>query len=351
MVRVRGWVGAASLRGDVVVGLRHPIMGPDVAADRDKKGSCYLVIATGGDFHRLQDTGLLDVIDDDESEDADGSVSWYHETVKELPEKVKVGIFVFGAWAGASHGGVITGLAVCGVMMTIVAIAADLIQDFKTGYMTLASPRFMFVRQVIGTAMGCVIGPCVFWLFYRAFGDVGMSTSDYPAPCAMVYRNMAIFGVSGSSSLPKHCFTMCYVMFAAASVAINLVRDLVQNKVSRFIPDPMAIPFYLGSYFAIGMCVGSATLFAWEKMNKAEADAISRSVASGLICGEGIWSMPQSVLALAKVQPPICMKFLSRSMNARMDAFMENLSSKTHCSFPFLPLALNLVFGFGDHGH
>lgn len=54
-------------------------------------------------------------------------------------------------------------------------------------------------------------------------------------------------------------------------------------------------------------------------MNKAEADVFARSVASGLICGEGIWSMPQSVLALAKAQPPICMKFLSRSMNARVD--------------------------------
>uniref|UniRef100_A0A453P4Z2 Metal-nicotianamine transporter YSL12 n=5 Tax=Triticinae TaxID=1648030 RepID=A0A453P4Z2_AEGTS len=242
----------------------------------------------------------------------------------------KLGIFVFGAWAGASHGGVIAGLAACGVMMTIVATAADLMQDFKTGYLTLASPRSMFISQVIGTAMGCVIGPCVFWLFYRAFDNVGLSGSDYPAPYAVVYRNMAIFGVQGFSSLPKHCLTLCCVVFAAA-VVINLARDLAPEKVSRFIPVPMAmaIPFYLGSYFAIDMCVGSAILFVWEKVDKAGADMFARSVASGLICGEGIWSMPQSVLALAKVQPPICMKFLSRSTNARVDAFIQTLSSKT----------------------
>ncbi|XP_037447523.1 probable metal-nicotianamine transporter YSL12 [Triticum dicoccoides] len=242
----------------------------------------------------------------------------------------KLGIFVFGAWAGASHGGVIAGLAACGVMMTIVATAADLMQDFKTGYMTLASPRSMFISQVIGTAMGCVIGPCVFWLFYRAFDNVGLSGSDYPAPYAVVYRNMAIFGVQGFSSLPKHCLTLCCVVFAAA-VVINLARDLAPEKVSRFMPVPMAmaIPFYLGSYFAIDMCVGSAILFVWERVDKAGADMFARSVASGLICGEGIWSMPQSVLALAKVQPPICMKFLSRSTNARVDAFIQTLSSKT----------------------
>lgn len=67
----------------------------------------------------------------------------------------KLGIFIFGAWAGASHGGVIAGLAACGVMMTIVTTAADLMQDFKTGYMTLASPKSMFISQVIGTAMVC----------------------------------------------------------------------------------------------------------------------------------------------------------------------------------------------------
>ncbi|TKW05529.1 hypothetical protein SEVIR_7G182400v4 [Setaria viridis] len=237
----------------------------------------------------------------------------------------KLAIFIFGAWAGASHGGVLVGLAACGVMMSIVSTAADLMQDFKTGYLTLASPRSMFISQVIGTAMGCVIAPCVFWLFYKAFADIGLSGSEYPAPYAIVYRNMAILGVDGFSSLPKHCLTLCYVFFAAA-IAVNLVRDLVPKKVARFIPLPMAmaIPFYIGSYFAIDMFIGTVILFAWEVMNKAKADAFAPAVASGLICGDGIWTLPQSVLALAKVKPPICMKFLSRSVNAQVDTFLGN---------------------------
>ncbi|OAY73686.1 putative metal-nicotianamine transporter YSL12 [Ananas comosus] len=186
----------------------------------------------------------------------------------------KLAIFTIGAWAGKSHGGVLAGLAACGVMMSIVSTAADLMQDFKTGYMTLASPRSMFVSQVIGTAMGCVIAPCVFWLFFKAFKDIGLSGSEYPAPYAIVYRNMAILGVDGFGSLPKHCLTLCFVFFAAA-IVINLIRDLVPQKVARFIPLPMAmaIPFYIGSYFAIDMCVGSLILFVWEMVDKAKADA------------------------------------------------------------------------------
>uniref|UniRef100_A0A0E0NI63 Uncharacterized protein n=1 Tax=Oryza rufipogon TaxID=4529 RepID=A0A0E0NI63_ORYRU len=235
----------------------------------------------------------------------------------------KLAIFVFGAWAGLSHGGVLVGLAACGVMMSIVSTASDLMQDFKTGYLTLASPRSMFISQVIGTGMGCVIAPCVFWLFYKAFSNIGTSGTEYPAPYAIVYRNMAILGVDGFNSLPENCLTLCYIFFAAA-IAINLIRDLAPHKVSRFIPLPMAmaIPFYIGSYFAIDMFLGSVILFVWEKLNKAKADAFGPAVASGLICGDGIWTLPQSILALAKVKPPICMKFLSRAANAKVDSFL-----------------------------
>ncbi|CAD6250172.1 unnamed protein product [Miscanthus lutarioriparius] len=222
----------------------------------------------------------------------------------------KLAIFVFGAWAGLSQGGVLVGLAACGVMMSIVSTASDLMQDFKTGYLTLASPRSMFISQVIGTGMGCVIGPCVFWLFYKAFGDIGESGTEYPAPYAIVYRNMAILGVDGFHSLPKNCLTLCYIFFAAA-IVINLVRDLTPHRVSRFIPLPMAmaIPFYIGSYFAIDMFLGCVILFVWEQLNKAKADAFGPAVASGLICGDGIWTLPQSILAPRQGAAPICMKF------------------------------------------
>ncbi|KAL7094216.1 hypothetical protein ACP275_11G088200 [Erythranthe tilingii] len=235
----------------------------------------------------------------------------------------KLAIFVIGAWAGGSHGGVLAGLAACGVMMNIVSTASDLTQDFKTGYMTLASPRSMFISQIIGTAMGCVISPCVFWLFYKAFHDIGIEGSKYPAPYASVYRNMAILGVEGVSALPKNCLTLCYVFFIGA-VAINGIRDAVGKKWSRFIPLPMAmaIPFYIGGYFTIDMCVGSLILFVWEKIDKAKADAFGPAVASGLICGDGIWTLPSSILALLGVNPPICMKFLSGKANARVDAFL-----------------------------
>jgi len=235
----------------------------------------------------------------------------------------KLAIFIFGAWAGKDGGGVLAGLATCGVMMAIVSTAADLMQDFKTGYLTMSSPRSMFVSQVVGTAMGCIIAPCTFWLFYKAF-NLGDANGEYQAPYALIFRNMAILGVEGFGALPKHCLTICYCFFAAA-IVINLIRDRVPKKVSQYIPLPMAmaIPFYIGGYFAIDMCVGTAIVFVWQKINRKNADVMVPAVAAGLLCGDGIWTLPSSILALAKVNPPICMKFLSRSMNSKVDAFIN----------------------------
>lgn len=235
----------------------------------------------------------------------------------------KLALFIFASWAGKEDGGILAGLAGCGVIMVIVSTASDLMQDFKTCYLTLSSPRSMFLSQVIGTAMGCVIGPISFWLFYRAF-DLGNQRGEYPAPYALIYRNLAILGVQGFGALPKHCLTLCYCFFAFA-IVVNWIRDRVPKRVSVYIPLPMAmaIPFYLGAYFAIDMCVGTVIAFMWQRLKYKSADVMVPAMASGFICGEGIWTLAAAILELAKVEPPICMKFLSRQQNVRVDGFIQ----------------------------
>ncbi|CAN4079079.1 unnamed protein product [Withania somnifera] len=220
----------------------------------------------------------------------------------------KIGLFIIASLVG-SNGGVIAGLAACGVMMSIVSTAADLMQDFKTGYLTLSSAKSMFVSQLLGTAMGCIIAPLTFWMYWNAF-DIGSPDSPYKAPYAVIYREMAILGIEGFSELPKHCLALCCGFFVAA-LAINLVRDVTPVKFSRFIPIPMAmaVPFYIGAYFAIDMFVGTVILFVWERINEKDAEDFAGAVASGLICGDGIWTIPSAILSIFRINPPICMNF------------------------------------------
>ncbi|KAJ3680126.1 hypothetical protein LUZ60_016404 [Juncus effusus] len=220
----------------------------------------------------------------------------------------KVALFIFAAWSGGNNG-VIAGLVACGLVKSLVYISADLMHDFRTGYLTLTSPRSMFVSQVIGTAMGCVIAPLTFFLYYKAF-DIGNPEGVWKAPYALVYRNMAILGVEGFSSLPKNCLKLCYGFFGFA-IGVNVLRDVLPVRYGRWMPLPMAmaVPLLSGANFAIDMCVGSLIVFIWNQVNSVRAKLMIPAVASGLLCGDGLWILPSALLALAKVHPPICMKF------------------------------------------
>ncbi|XP_038678769.1 metal-nicotianamine transporter YSL1-like [Tripterygium wilfordii] len=222
----------------------------------------------------------------------------------------KVALFVLAAMTGKEKG-VAAALAGCGLIQSVVSVSCILMQDFKTAHFTRTSPRAMFLSQVIGTGLGCIIAPLSFFLFYKAF-DVGNPNGDFKAPYALIYRNMAILGVQGFSALPQHCLQLCCGFFAFA-VAVNLVRDLSPRKIGKWMPLPMCmgVPFLVGAYFAIDMCVGTLVVFVWHKLNSKRADFMVPAVASGLICGEGLWILPAAVLALSKVKPPICMNFFA----------------------------------------
>nr|DAD36031.1 TPA_asm: hypothetical protein HUJ06_006671 [Nelumbo nucifera] len=241
----------------------------------------------------------------------------------------KIAIFIIGSWVGLHGGGIVAGLVACGVMMSIVSTASDLMQDFKTGYLTLASPRAMFCSQVMGTALGCLIAPAVFWFYYKSYPTLGEVDGSFPAPYGLMYRGIAILGVEGTSSLPRHCVELSVGFFCIA-IALNIVTLLLEKydkkwRLHRFVPRAMcmAIPFYLGGYFAIDMCIGSLILYLWRWKNKAGADALAPAVASGMICGDSLWGIPAAILSLANVNPPLCMKFLPASANAKVDAFLN----------------------------
>ncbi|KAL7165661.1 hypothetical protein ACSBR2_041357 [Camellia fascicularis] len=222
----------------------------------------------------------------------------------------KVGLFALAALAGKQHG-VVAGLAGCGLMKSVISVSCILMQDLKTGHLTLTSPRTMLVSQAIGTAIGCVVSPLYFLLFYKAF-DVGNPNGEYKAPYAVIYRNITILGVQGFSALPYHCLQLCYGFFAFA-VGINLVKDFSPPRIGKWMPLPMAmvVPVLVGAYFSIDMCVGTLIVFVWHKLNPKKAELMVPVVASGLICGEGLWTLPESILSLAGVNPPMCMKFVA----------------------------------------
>lgn len=46
-------------------------------------------------------------------------------------------------------------------------------------------------------------------------------------------------------------------------------------------------------------------------VNPEDCEIFHHAVACGLISGDGIWTIPEAILALAGVQPPLCMGWTS----------------------------------------
>ncbi|PNX75668.1 putative metal-nicotianamine transporter YSL6-like protein [Trifolium pratense] len=61
----------------------------------------------------------------------------------------------------------------------------------------------------------------------------------------------------------------------------------------------MAVPFYIGAYFAVDMFI--------ENLNRKDSEDYSGAVASGFICADGIWTIPSAILSILRINPPICM--------------------------------------------
>jgi OPT family oligopeptide transporter len=237
----------------------------------------------------------------------------------------KIAMLIFSSWVGLKDGGVVAGLAACAIIASNVSTASDLMQDYRTGYITLTSPHTISISQVAGTALGCVINPVIFWVFYKVYNGGAHDDSNALGPYAKVYRGIAMLGMT-ENGLPSHTMLLCKVFFVLALSASVLreVAALRRWRVRRYIPSTiaMAVAFFVPPTIPIGMILGSAVIYLWGRSDRDDMHIMSPAVACGLICGDGFGSLVSSMLTLLKATPPICIMFLSRQVNESLDAFM-----------------------------
>ncbi|KAF8670294.1 hypothetical protein HU200_050835 [Digitaria exilis] len=236
------------------------------------------------------------------------------------PTYGKIAVLAFGSWVGLHNGGVVAGLAGGVVVLSAVVTASDLMQVFRTGYLTLTSPHAVLISTVAGTALGCVINPLIFWMLYGAYGG---GDGAPVTPYAKVYRGMAILSVS-QQDLPRHSVLLSKVFFAAA-LAISVLREVSERRkwraVARYLPCnvAVAVAFFMPPKVPIGLFVGSVVMYLWKRRDGEGARMRSPAVAAGMICGDGLGSLLRSMLMLSRARPPVCMMFLSRGANKRLD--------------------------------
>lgn len=185
--------------------------------------------------------------------------------------------------------GMTAAIAIGSVICIVAAMAGDMSQDLKTGYILGATPVKQQYGEMIGTVVSAVTIGFVLYLLNAAWG---FGTPELSAPQATLMK-MIVEGVMGGN-LP---WTLVFI-----GVFIALVVELLGIPVL-----PFAIGLYLPIELSSCIMIGGVLRWALEKKKyksgEQKESAISNGVlcCSGMIAGEGLIGILLAVFAVVKV--------------------------------------------------
>lgn len=190
---------------------------------------------------------------------------------------------IFKAAGYTGQTGMVASLIVAAIVCVALAVAGDISQDLKTGYLVGATPWKQQVAMMIGViASGLLIG-FVLVLFHRAYGIGG---EELPAPKAVLMKIIAEGLMAGN--LPWELIVI------GAALAVSL-EFLGLNSLT------VAVGFYLPVSVSTPIMIGGFVRYLTEVFVKKAEDKKSREetgtlFASGLIAGEALVSVIIAIL-------------------------------------------------------
>jgi OPT family oligopeptide transporter len=175
--------------------------------------------------------------------------------------------------------------------------AGDIMQDLKTGHLIGAAPRAQFYGQLIGSVFGAVISA---WT-YRIYSSV------YPIPGALFQVPTAYVWIDCSrlvygKGLPDGAWRFA-VVFAAVFAGSTVLRGWGRYKGNPWIPGGIAVAvgMYNTPSFTLARAVGGLVQYLWTRSGGESKQTLLVVLASGLILGEGLFSVLNLLMASAGV--------------------------------------------------
>lgn len=181
-------------------------------------------------------------------------------------------------------GGMVSAICIGTVICIVAAMAGDMSQDLKTGYIVGATPIKQQMGEVIGSVAAAITIGGVMYLLNSAWG---YGSAQLPAPQATLMK-LVVEGVMGGT-LPWA------LVLIGVAVAI-MIRVLGLSVL------PIAIGLYLPIHLSVPIWIGGLIKWYLEK-RKASKETIERGTlySSGLIAGEGIVGILLAVFAIIPV--------------------------------------------------
>lgn len=176
------------------------------------------------------------------------------------------------------------------VICIVAAMAGDMSQDLKTGYIVGATPYKQQWGEVVGVLSSGLAIAGILYLLNEAWGYGG---KQLPAPQATLMK-LVIEGVMGSNLPWGMVFT---------GVFIAVVLEILQIPVL-----PVAIGVYLPIHLSTSLMCGGLLKLYLEKKEHESAEEKEQQItsgilySSGLIAGEGLLGILLAIFAVIKIK-------------------------------------------------
>lgn len=185
--------------------------------------------------------------------------------------------------------GMVAAIMIGTIICIVAAMAGDMSQDLKTGYLVGATPKKQQIGEVVGVLASGLAIAGILYLLNAAWGYGG---KELPAPQATLMK-LVIEGVMGESLPWGLVFT---------GVFLAVVIEILQIPVL-----PVAIGIYLPIHLSTPLMVGGLVKLYLEKRayknEETKNEIITSGIlySSGLIAGEGLIGILLAVFAVIPV--------------------------------------------------
>ncbi|KAH7363302.1 OPT oligopeptide transporter protein-domain-containing protein [Plectosphaerella cucumerina] len=189
--------------------------------------------------------------------------------------------------------------------------AAELCQDFKTGFLLGTPTRQQYYAQLIGTVVSTLLAPGIFLLFAKAFPciiDPAATYCQFATPSVTAWRIITVGILAPVMPISKSSW-IASILFVAFGVSVTvlktlLARDPARAKWNVWVPSPsimglaMTLP---GSNVSLTISIGAFVAVLWSRYGKKSYAQYFYPVAAGAVSGEGVGNVILSILQIAEV--------------------------------------------------
>jgi putative OPT family oligopeptide transporter len=197
------------------------------------------------------------------------------------------------------HGpsGVAAVLGVAAVVCVSAAVAGELLQDFKVGYILGGTPSKIQNAELIAVVVASLVMWGPLYLLHTAFG---FGSRALPAPQAGLMATLAIGIVAGDMPWPLVVVGICF----GIALIMMQVKSPMLVAVGMYLPFETTFAIFLGGIFR-SIADWVAKRRGFNAAQSARAENAGVLTASGLIAGEALCGlMWAGVIALSYTQQP-----------------------------------------------